>query len=221
MGIKANYRIKSVTKTDFLNSLGDSKDSFLKPTTKGGTFDIIHAFGVDFAGDLAKRLQELNDIDTGDLIDSFKFKIKKFGQKYEFTFNLNDYYEVLDKGRRPGLKYPWVGTDYSPTSKGNVLYQWVKRNNYLLFNKNVTQNIKTRKFKIKGGNEKLTGKEKNQVALAWIIGNRIKKHGTKGNKFFSSTTKDGRIAQLSKDLSIALKTDVIIDIKEFVKEIKK
>ncbi len=214
MGIKANYRIKPVSKTEFLKNLGASKDDFLKPETKGGVFDIIQAFGISFANDLAKKLQELNDIDTGNLIDSFNFKIKRFGQNYSFTFNLNDYYKYLDQGRKPGGKFPWDKTKGNDeTGDGNVLYQWVKRNNYLMFNKNVTQSIKTKKTTVRGG------KVQNQLTLAYLIGRKMQKYGTEGNHFFSKATKDGRIDKLTKDLSIALKTDVVIDIKEFVKEI--
>lgn len=204
MGIKANYTIKVPTATEFLESIGKSKDDFIHTKNRGGVFDVIHAFGVKFASDLAKKLNELNDIDTGKLIESFDFEVKRFGTNYVWQFSLLDYYKWLDKGSKPG-KFPWDSSKgVEPLGKGNVLYHWVKRNNYLMTGEGVPK-------------KKIT----NQKTLAYLIGRKIKLKGRKGNDFFTSTVKDGRIDKLTKDLSKALKSEVVINIKEYVKEIKK
>ena len=205
MGIKANYTIKTPTRLAFLEKIGKSKDNFILQQNKGGVFDIIYTFGDDFTHTLAKKLQEFNNVDTGKLIDSMDFTIKRFGTDYTWQFSMNEYYKYLDQGTKGG-KFPWdlkYGTPKeNPAGKGNVLFQWVKRNNYMLPGKFRT-------------------KKQNQLTLAYLIGMKIKKNGRKGNRFFTSTVEDGRISNLSKDLSKALGVDVVIDIKNFVKEIKK
>lgn len=208
MGIKSNYRIKTPTEVEFLKGFGSEPGDFVKVGRRGGIFDILRAFGSEFTFDLAKKLNDLNNIDQGKLIESMTFRLKRFGKDYTFEFRLNEYYKYLDKGRKPGGKLPF---EYH--RQGGVIYEWVKRNNYF----------------IEDGISRKTGKPfkapkghvNNQIALAAIIGRKIKKFGRKGNKFFTSTVKDGRIKELNADLSKALKTEVTIDIKEFVKELKK
>lgn len=192
MGIKANYRIKTPTEVEFLRGFGVNPKDFIKVNRRGGVFDILRTFGAEFTADLATKLNDYNNIDTGKLIESMKFSLKRFGTVYSFQFSLNDYYKYLDAGRKAGGKMPPPG----------VLLAWVKRNNYTMSN---------------GPKNKAT----NQKSLAFLIGRKLKLKGRKGNKFFVSTVKDGRIKQLNDDLSKALKTEVTIDIREFVKEIKK
>ena len=199
MGIKANYTIKTPTRLAFLEKIGKSKDNFILQQNKGGVFDIIYTFGADFTKTLADKLQEFNNIDTGKLIDSMDFTIKRFGTDYVWTFSMNEYYKYIDQDRKPGGKLPF---EYYK-GKG-VLFQWVKRNNYMMTGLKAPKN-----------------KKKNQETLAFLIGRKIKLRGRKGNRFFTSTVEDGRISKLSEDLSTALKVDVVIDIKNFVKEIKK
>lgn len=217
MGIKANYKIKTPNRVGFLNRIGVSKDDFVKKETKGkGAMEIVYRFGVDLQKDLAERLNELRSVDTGDLITSMTFQMKRFGTVLRFSFLLNDYYKFLDKGVKPGGKFPWDSSKgIQPDGQGNVIYQWLKRNNIVMYNRGTVSSIKTKRLKVKGG------KKSNQLTLAYLIGRKIQKKGRKGNKFFTTTVKDGRIQKLQEDLSEALKTDIIIDIKDFVNEIKK
>jgi len=204
VGIKANYTIKVPSSTEFLERIGTSKDDFIHVKNRGGVFDVLHTFGTKFAADMAKKLNELNDIDTGKLIESMTFQVKRFGTNYVWEFSMNEYYKWLDAGSKPG-KFPWdKSKGLDPTGQGNVLYQWVKRNNYLMTGEGVPK-------------KKLT----NQKSLAYLIGRKIKLKGRKGNDFYTSTVNDGRIEKLTKDLSKALKSDVVINIKEYVKELKK
>ncbi len=205
MGIKANYKIKVPTKNDFLNDLGTDKDNFVKVNNRGGVFDIIYSFGVDFTNDLAKKLNDLNSIDQGKLIESMDFTIKRFGTVYTWEFSMNEYYKFIDKGVKAGGKFPWDSSKgFEPLGRGNVLYHWVKRNNYLMTGAKAPKKKKT-----------------NQSTLAYLIGRKIQRKGRKGNNFFTSTAEDGRIGQLQRDLQKALKLDVTINIKEFIKELKK
>lgn len=203
MGIKANYTIKVPNKTDFLSSIGVDKDSFIT-VNRGGTFAVLHDFGVKFAADLAKKLENDSNIDTGRLVESMTFQVRRYGMSFVWEFSMYDYYKFIDQDIKAG-KFPWdKSKGNTPTSQGNVLYQWVKRNNYKLLGGDAPKDL-----------------VKNQLSLAYLIGRNRKLNGRKGSRFFTSTVKDGRIAKLSADLSKALKSDVIINIKEYVKELKK
>jgi hypothetical protein len=213
VGIKS-ANIRTIRNIQFLDKIGaGNKDDLIKPTTTGGVLDIVQKFGVKFTNDLAKKLNNLGAIDQGNLINSFDFTYGKEDTKMVFNFSLNDYYKYVDQGVKAGGKFPWKGTDLTPTGQGNVLYQWVKRNGYKLPQKHTENKSLKKKFSVY---DKLT---RNQLTLAYIIGNRIKHKGRKGNKFFTSTVEDGRINKLSKDLSKALGFDVQVEIKNFVKEI--
>lgn len=213
MGIKS-ANIRTIRNVQFLDKIGaGNKDDMLKPTTQGGVLDIIQKFGVKFTNDLAKKLNNLGNIDQGGLVDSFKFTYAKQNEKLEFDFSLNDYYKYLDQGVKAGGKFPWNGTDLNPIGQGNVLYQWVKRNGYKLPEKNNASGRVKKKFSIY---DKLT---RNQLTLAYLIGMRIKHKGRKGNLFFTSTAEDGRVEKLSKDLSKALGFDVQVEMKNLAKEI--
>lgn len=213
MGIKS-ANIRTIRNVQFLDKIGaGSKDDLLKPTTQGGVLDIIQKFGNKFTSDLAKKLDQFGNIDQGNLTNSFRFTYAKQNEKLEFEFRLNDYYKYLDQGVKAGGKFPWKGTDVTPTGQGNVLYQWVKRNGYKLPEKHTANTSLKKKFSIY---DKLT---RNQLTLAYLIGNRIKHKGRKGNLFFTSTAEDGRVQKLSKDLSKALGFDVQVEMKNLAKEI--
>ncbi len=211
MGIKTG-KIVTAKNIDFLNKIGASKNELIKPKTTGGVYEIIQKFGTAFANDLAKKLNAIGSVSTGALIDSFSFKYYDKGTVLEFTFSLNEYYKYLDQGRKAGGKFPWdITKGLDPTGTGNVIYQWVKTNGYSL-----KKDIVARK-----SHSKYSPLVRNQLALAYLIGNRMKRKGTKGNKFWTSTVNDGRMAKLSRDLSKALGFEVIINIKNYVNEIKK
>jgi hypothetical protein len=202
MGIK-NGKIKTIKDTDFLSQFGQGRGDFIKVGRKGGVAEILALFGNSFLETLARKLNDSGNIDTGEIIDSMKFTLKRFGRNYSFEFSLNEYYKFIDKDIKPGGKFAWdKSKGIDKDGKGNVLYQWVKRNNYSMSNgpKN---------------------KKQNQLSLAYLIGRKRQKVGRKGNRFFTNTVDDGRIQKLNKDLTKALKTEVTIDIMEFTKELKK
>lgn len=53
---------------------------------------------------------------------------------------------------------------------------------------------------------------KERKSAAFLIARKINKYGTKGNKFFSSVIDDEFVENLTRELSIALKTNVIKEI---------
>lgn len=135
---------------------------------------------------------------TGDLQKSIKFTVKPFGLTYTFTLTMADYWEYVDKGRRPG-KMPPVAP----------LIKWIA-DKHLIFNNNKIgrgKNDKKSKLALISNNFSL------QTKLAWAFARGIAKRGTKGTHFFSNTVPDWK-ERLKVELPKALKRDILIQFND-------
>lgn len=155
--------------------------------------DTLTKFGKAFVDALGKSLPREKDA-SGELRKSIRFQIKIFSEYYSFNLLMADYYKFVDEGRKAGKGAP-------PAE----IMKWLSISRVRSkLNRNPKSIFRDKKglkdYKIKG--------------LAYIINRKIKQKGIKPTYFFTDVFEDGRIEQLKRDLSIALKKDVLVSIKE-------
>lgn len=152
--------------------------------------DLLKKFGGEFVKALGNSLDKTKDA-SGDLRKSIRFQIKIFSEYYSFNILMKDYYEWVDAGRKPGKGIP-----------PDELMKWLSISRVRAkLNKKPDSIFRkpTKPYQVKG--------------LAYIINRKIKKFGIKPTYFFTDVFEDGRVQQLKRDLSIALKKDVLVTIK--------
>lgn len=203
--MKSAQFIKKITKTDFLKNLGTGKDEFISKDTKGGIADILYAFGEQMVDDLAQKLSDKDKVASGDLISSMRFSFPKFGTTYNFVFTLEEYYKWVDAGRPKGKLPPFDAINKWANTKKNFALD--------TFRRDAKGRVIQKKFK--------TFSKVSRVGIIEAIRWGIYRKGIKPTNFWTSTVEDGRIAELEKDLSVALGKEVQVNILEYVKEIKK
>ena len=137
-----------------------------------------------------KELESLLKVDyykikaSGDLARSVKCRVKKLGTDWEIEVNMLPYYEIIEKGVKPGGRFPKV----------NALIQWIKIKKILP--------------------RKINGKLPTINSLAFLIGRSIQKKGIKAKPIRSLRTKQMMekyskriIEAIKKDISSFIKEE--------------
>lgn len=164
-------------------------------------YDLLKLFGADFVDAIGKSLDRKKDA-THKLRESIRFTTKIFSEHYTFELKMEDYYEWVDKGRKPGKFPPY-----------NSILRWI--NDKKLRPREGQKDIFKRK-----GLKVLSVDVQAAKTLAYLIGRKIKRFGIKPTNFYSKVENDGRLDKLRKNLSMALKKDVLVQIQEIKKDIK-
>lgn len=152
------------------------------------------------------------------LRDSIRFSLDMSGLPVIFQISLADYYMYVDQGRKPGGKFP----------PPDVIRQWI-------INKNLAvrsgESERTAKMVIgtkrKNAKDILIGEYKGESyqglsmnmkqgqllkSLTYLIGRKIAREGIEPTPFYTNTVTDAAIQELSNDLSIAFKQDILVQI---------
>jgi hypothetical protein len=164
----------------------------------------LEVAGAALVDALGKALPDTVDA-TGALRKSIRFTIKPYGLAYHFDLSLADYYEWVDKGRKPG-KLPWDKSK-GLGDAGNVILQWIVDKKFVMRNNKLERKTKGSKLKKVSDNLMLSRK------VAFAIGMKIKKQGSRGTHFYSNTVPDW-IENLKKELPKAYGRDILISVKE-------
>lgn len=182
-----------------LKDIGSEKGDFggVKLNSLG---DVLARNGQLFV-DLTKRnLEQKHKNASFELMQSISFDIEVIGLTYRFTIMMEDYWEWVDKGRKPGKRPPlkpiieWIFEKPSvkaaigATSKGMKDMKMAKLGDIVA--------------------------PKPILAAALGIQKKIGKLGTKGSNFFSDVVNDESILKLQQELSIALGKDIELDIAD-------
>ena len=138
---------------------------------------ILMDFGKEMQGKMQYNLKGSNGLASGDLYQGINFSAKIMGTQFVFQLDMGvDYWKWVDEGRGAGKAPPIDG-----------LVKWVNTKATFGGFRNVP-NIRDRAV---------------QRGLAYVIGRKIAKKGTKGNKFYSKAVTPDRLKQLQRDLSKA------------------
>ena len=140
------------------------------------------------------------------LRDSIRFSLDMSGLPVIFQISLADYYMYVDQGRKPGGKFP----------PPDVIRQWI-----------INKNLALRSTKRKNAKDILIGEYKGESyqglsmnmkqgqllkSLTYLIGRKIAREGIEPTPFYTNTVTDAAIQELSNDLSIAFKQDILVQI---------
>jgi hypothetical protein len=182
---------------NFLDDIGNEKSGFTKGQAGAYgslTKKLFTVFGEKVVEDLVSNLQKNKSNASGQLESSIRFDIEEGGI---ITFNLRmlDYYQYVDKGRRPG-KFPplkpimsWIG--YKGLNPSKVYA----------------------KAPLKGG---LKPKALSDIAtiksLAFLIGRKIAREGTRATNFYSDVINENTLDQFIQVLKKVSRRDVLIEI---------
>jgi len=155
---------------------------------------VLEDFGNEVLKKFQTNLKKDQAIASGELFQSMNFSSKIMGQKFHFVLDMGvDYWEAVDKGRRPGKQPPlndiikWVNTKATFGGFANV------------------PNISDRAV---------------QRGLAYVIARKIGKRGKKGNSFYSKVITPKRLKQLQRDLAGAGAKDLQTIIQKTAKGLK-
>lgn len=186
---------------------------------------MLSKYAEEFIKQARETLINLGKDNTGDLGDSIDFVVTRLGTKYTLSINVLDYYKYVDEGvRGRNSKYnvnktsPYKYTakpSASTPSHAESIVSWLKEGKPKSKAKDV------RKYGVVGKTEaKSTMQQNTELATAKRIAYFIKRKGLKRTGFwtdsFNETFKD-----LDQKLSEALGQDIIIDLRNLTRGIKK
>lgn len=160
---------------------------------------ILENFGVKAKKDLQKSLTDKQKAKAAKygrsynqnsrLKNSIKYTVKETATAIELNLYMEDYGDIVDKGRRPG-----------PVSQAGQLSikNWIK-----IKGLNPSQILSV------PGKKKLSF-ETASKQFAFLVTRKVSKKGFEGNDFYSSVINDGRLDQLKKDIEKESVKEIII-----------
>jgi hypothetical protein len=179
--------------TDFgLNLTVDTKSSLRKKlderAERGSTYKGVHYKG-------RKRTSRLE-------ASALALPIKYTSDSIKFTFQMNDYWDIVDGGRRAS----------SVSKEGqSKIENWSGLSG---FAENIRlSDLAARKKRSKNPSKvKKMPFDKAKKAAAFLVARSLKNKKLEPTNFFSEVVKDGRVEELQNKLSDLIKTDIIINI---------
>lgn len=160
--------------------------------------NLLNDYGEKIVAALKKILPKESDA-SGSLRQSINFTIKPQGLTYKLQLNIADYYQWVDKGRRPGKMPPVKEIVKWTTARGGIF-----------------QKGKVSKGK-KGRIKQISSQLRLSENAGWAIARSIAKKGTRGTNFISGTVPPW-LEELKKEIPRALKQDVLIELKNLSKK---
>lgn len=174
--------------------------------------DLLKEFGVNINNDTRSSLKrKLNErasryggrSRTSRLEASIKPSVSYSGGVMTFRLTMNDYWEVVDKGRKA-----------APVSKEGQqkIADWSGLSG--LAEKIRLKDLETRKAKSKGkGKLRKMPFERAKKSAGFLVARKLKSKSLDGTEFFTEIVNDGRIEELQEKLTELIKTDIIIEIR--------
>lgn len=142
---------------------------------------------------------------NSNLVNSVQFEISNKIGAILFELTMADYYDLVDRGRKPG----------NVSEDANIKY-WIKKKGLSPVKIISEMRLKAReKAGTKGvykPRKKLTF-EKASKALDFLVRRKVQNKGYDGNFFYSEIILDGRIEKLKEDIQKELNDEVEIIIK--------
>lgn len=175
-----------------LSAIGRSRNLF-KPFNSVTTVNKVMG---GWAQQAKENLKKDNKNASFSLSQSIRVETKIFNTSVQFSFIMEDYWPFVDKGRGPGKQPP-----------PEPIIEWVR-----------TKSSFKAKAGLTAGNKSLASRTK---SLAFLIGRKIGREGTKGNNFYSDVVNDQSIDALQKQLSRELRKDVEVSVKTIADDVNK
>ena len=209
----------SVEEESFYENLGGGRDTFTILPSKDVTLPEVEIILLKYAGLIASRaVKNLNKPKknspngsnaSGSLEESIKISPVSFmGGVYSIEVSMNEYFEIVDQGRKADSKRPPVAN----------IKQWIIDKQLRLDDGGLTKKgYKKQGTLISKSTETVKSGDKDVSILdmtAYKIASSIGKKGIKPTYFLTNAIKSVE-GKLNKELSIALKRDISNNIKVF------
>lgn len=162
--------------------------------------DVFYKYKALIIDALRKNLIAKDKDQPGKLIQSINVDIQIQGSKISFELSMEDYWKFVDEGRKAGAKMP----------PQKPILDFIKVRG---LKGNPKEIPKVKNKTIRKGLKQIS-KEKALKQVAFLIARGIKKHGIKPTHFYSDVINDELKQNLQRDLTIALKRDIELNIKE-------
>ena len=194
--------------------------------TLGTVEAMLALYAEEFIKAARQRLVDLGKDNSGDLGDSIKFEVTRFGASYKLELSVLDYYKFVDEGVRgrdpkyntnntSPYSYKYPAKISKPTHPEGIL-KWLKEGK----GKSTVSDIKRYGTYGKTEERSLNRQQDATLANAKRIAYFIKRKGTKRTGFWTDPFKEV-FADLEQRLGEALGVDISVDLKNLVQGIKK
>jgi hypothetical protein len=180
--------------------------------------DLLNEFGLKLTNDTKASLRSKLDERTSKhggrkrisrLENSAKaLPITYSGGVLRFTFVMNDYWDIVDKGRRPGSVSEDGQEKIAEWSGLSGLAEKIRISDLEI--RKAKQSLSKRKTGLK--KLKKMPFDRAKKAAGFLVARSLKKKTIEPTNFFTEVIRDGRIEELQKRLSELIKTDIIINI---------
>lgn len=195
--------------------------------------DVVNSYRQVIVDLLRDELKKHDKYATGNLVEHMRVDLEKDENVISFELVMQDYWKFVDKGV-DGTKVKH-GSPYKFT-KGNIKQEAVRRFmtsrrieeiSWQKDGKTITLSAKKKNIKTKKGLDKEAKKKKKIIsrqsrlkAIAFVIGRGISKKGIKPTHFYTNTINEQFIKTFKQRVSEALKTDVLVSIKDIKKALQ-
>lgn len=193
------------------------------------------------ADEIIKLLDEFGDKTKNDLIASIdskttvktrlgasiKFEYMNLSGGLRFVLKLNDYYEIVDKGRNgvggtnrnPNSKIDWGSSGKVSKEGQESIMKWAQTRG--IVEKLRVKDLQTRLAKQANNKTKRPKKalkkkdfQKFSKGVAYVIARNIERRGYEGNNWFTDIVEDGRIEELQNKLTELIGDNFEIEIQK-------
>ena len=174
--------------------------------------DVLEAFGNEMQTDLKENLLKKGAYVSSDLAEQIEFTAVIDGEGFEFTLQLKDYYDYVNKGVN-GTKSVKNNTPYSYLQSSRIPFYFAK--NWM--NAKGLFRAKGTTLTSLAGNQYKAGDIDSQ---AFAMARSWKEKGTKGNHFYDEVVTEERLTTLKKDLARAASGDIKIVLTDTFKRLE-
>jgi hypothetical protein len=201
----------------FLETLGEERAGFERAQAqKYGTAieNVLNKFGIKVVKELQQNIKNKKIVSTGELSSSISYKVIEISAgRYSFRLSIASYYKFVDKGVKGRESAALAPTSPYQFTKKNlprgIVLSWMGYKNINALNKPAV----TRKGKPYTKLSKVSNISA-QKSLAYVIGRSITQRGLRTTNFYTDVINDETLAMLKKAITKALKTDVIIQLRQ-------
>lgn len=194
---------------------------------------LLGEFGKNITIDLKSNLRKKLDERAARTLAKSKFKdksIKKLTSRLEasilanpvkyvdgglvFTLSMNDYWEVVDKGRKAANVSKEGQSKIQEWSATRGVAEKLRISDLEYRKEKQSKSKSKRKLKTL----KKMPFDRAKKAASFLIARKLKKNKLEPTNFFTLIKNDGRLEKLQEDISAIMQTEIIIDIQQATKK---
>lgn len=123
-------------------------------------YQVLNKYGAALKDAYKRNLEATGNVASGNLANNITYRVVIDDDSYDVILNLEDYFQYVENGRRPG-KFP----------PPDAILSWIRMKPVI-------------------PTETYDGKLPTENSLAYLIGRKIAKEGIQGNHVFEKTKED-------------------------------